>query len=112
MILCGICSWSRNEINEMMAELLGKPVQNIPSALFSLVRAATWAKDMVMYNLKDNEELNGIKPHKYIDMHNYEQTFDNSLARKILDFEPELSWDDCLRNIVKEYKEKKTTAAA
>jgi nucleoside-diphosphate-sugar epimerase len=52
------------------------------------------------------EEM-GMPPHLYLDITKYEQTFDNTRARTVLDFTPEDSWQDAVERIVRDYKDNK-----
>jgi hypothetical protein len=42
--------------------------------------------------------------HLVLEIPKYESTFDNSLGRKLLDYEPEESWEDALEWIALEYR--------
>ena len=50
-------------------------------------------------------ERKALPLHKFIELTWYDQTFDNSLGRAVLDFEPKESWKQSVDRIIEEYNE-------
>lgn len=93
-----------HEITDYMASRLGWKIRSLPSAIFSVVQAAFWMQYQGYTKLVSKpDELPGIPPHLYIQLPLHTQTFNNSLARKLLDFEPELSWEQAVDAIIDDY---------
>ena len=94
-----------DDIATHLADLMGWQVQVLPPVVLKAIAAGAWLRYKIATMTTSNpEDLPGMPPHKYLDISNYEQTFDNSLAHELLDFAPQLSWEDAVEKIVKDYK--------
>jgi nucleoside-diphosphate-sugar epimerase len=96
---------SGTEVSQLLGALMQWQVQVMPPWLVSAVRAGTWLQHTVTAPFQ-TEEM-GMPPHLYLDITKYEQTFDNTRARTVLDFTPEDSWQDAVERIVRDYKDNK-----
>jgi nucleoside-diphosphate-sugar epimerase len=91
------------ELTEMCADILGWKKTRLSPTFVSMIRGAQrWGHRAFVS--KDDESAPGVPPHMWMEIVNYEQTFDNSLARTMLDFEPEETWEQAVEIIVKEYR--------
>ena len=74
-----------------------------------MATTGAWLHYLISSQLLPKEELLGVPRHVYMDIPNWEQTFDNSLAHKLLDFKPKLSWEEALEAILEEHKRERLT---
>jgi nucleoside-diphosphate-sugar epimerase len=75
----------------------------IQSTLATGARAYQGIKGILVTPTEDNTK--GMPFHLTLETGRYELTFDNSLARKLLDFEPEETWQDAVSRIAGEIRE-------
>lgn len=90
------------EVPYLLGKLMHWQVYILPPTLLYIIRTAKWLQHQVTSRIYG--EQMGMPPHLYLDITKYEQTFDNAKAHKILDFEPQDSWQDALGEIIREYK--------
>ena len=96
---------SLSEMYETLGELLGWRVVKVPSPVLSIVQAGLWSMETAgkfMGNIEDEDSKVALPMQKMIQTGRCQQSFDNSLARSLLDFEPEESWNDALQWVARD----------
>lgn len=93
-----------HELGTLQAELMGWKVQMAPPIILKALGTVWGIQHAIRSIYQDETSLPGMPPQIFLDLVNYEQTFDNSLAYKTLDFKPELSWEQALESAVEEYR--------
>jgi len=94
-----------HEMDEMVAKLMGWKFMLCPYFIFLIVRSFAMMKYFFQKNiLRLGDNLPGAPPHLYMDLSLTQKTFDNSKCRKLLNWEPEDSWLDVMRDIVNQHK--------
>jgi nucleoside-diphosphate-sugar epimerase len=89
---------------ETLAQMMGWKCRGVPFPLWYLARLFMWLFYTISSLVFKEDNLPGLPGHKYLDIPLFEQTFDNSLAHRLLDFQPTLSWQEALESVVEEYK--------
>jgi nucleoside-diphosphate-sugar epimerase len=95
------------DIARLLVELNQWKLQVIPSFVYSCIRRAVQLQYNMSLPFRQTDKLPGIPPHMYMQVPLYEQTFDNSLARKTLQWAPEWSWEETLESIVNDNRSSK-----
>lgn len=96
-----------HQISDKLAQLMGWQHQTLSTAVAKLLRGSFWMKYTLSSFFQDEDDRPGMPPHIYLDLATIEQTFDNSLAYKILDFKPKFSWEEGVESVVEAYKRDK-----
>lgn len=87
------------EMTNVLADFLGWKVEHIPRTVSALRQLKLWSMHKVTNLVKgdrDEDLLPALPAHVLLDTAHYQQTFDNSLARNLLEFEPEETWMDAM----------------
>jgi nucleoside-diphosphate-sugar epimerase len=87
------------EMSNVLADLLGWKVEHIPRTISVMRQVKLWSMHKATHFTKGdrNDDLFPALPaHVMLDTAHYQQTFDNSLARNLLEFEPEETWMDAM----------------
>ena len=93
-----------NEITDYLGSVMDWKVQYLPSSLASVIRGFKFLQYNASKFNTHTEDLPGMPPHVFMDLVNYEKTFDNSKAYRVLDFRPELTWKEAIDKIVKDHR--------
>ena len=80
-----------------------KPIKMLPSAVLSAVSLGSMMSHAYV-NEQSPHSAPGIPTHRFLGMASYTQTFDNSLAKELLGFQPLYNYDDTLDAIVEEHR--------
>ena len=95
------------EVFEYIGESMGWKSRTVPQPVVDIVRHGRRAQyavqSLLAVTAERQDQLPGMPPHVFMDIVNHEQTFDNTLARQVLDWEPELSWKDAIDAILDMY---------
>ena len=94
------------EVASYVGQVMEWPVQMIPSWVVASVIGAQRLQynAMAPFRSDNDQDLPGVPPHVYMDLANHEKTFDNSLAKELLDFEAAVSWREAVETIAEEYR--------
>lgn len=93
------------ELAEYLGQVMEWDVQVIPSWVLTGVIAAQRLQDNLRASLTYNkDDLPGMPPHVYMDIANHEKTFDNSLAKKLLNYEAAVSWREAVEMVAEQYR--------
>lgn len=93
------------EIAQHLGLVLEWNVQVVPSWVVAGVMAAQRLQDNVKASLTSNkDDLPGMPPHVFMDIANHEKTFDNSLAKQLLDYEPAIGWREAVEMVAEQYR--------
>jgi len=87
-----------------VAQLMEWELQYLPPVVMKLLQAKEWMQHSVVSKFKSEDELPGMPPHVFLDIAMNEQTFDNSMAHKVLDWRPRLSWEETVEQIVQDHR--------
>ena len=93
------------DISAALSNRLGWRVTKIPSPVLSFVQAGLWSIDVAgkfMGTSNDDDTKLALPMHKTLAVGKHQQSFDNSLARDLLDFEPEETWVDTLEWVARD----------
>jgi hypothetical protein len=94
-----------HEICNYSAELLGWGFAILPASFLSLVGMLVKIGYTMQKLVMPPSMIRGTPPHAFMTFQNYEQTFDNSKARRVLGFEPQHTWQEDVELIISEYKQ-------
>ena len=82
------------EIHRYIGEVLDWPVQDVPSWMIRLAKIPIQYQYLLSKSLMVDPP--GCPPHLVLDLANYEKTFDNKLAKNVLQYEPKQSWKEAV----------------
>jgi len=95
---------STEELAHYLADLMGWKVIMIPRSVVGTLQVVAKMQHAAMSVLTSRpDDLPGVPTLIFLDYTNHEKTFDNSLAHRLLGFQPELSWEQAVEAIVDDY---------
>lgn len=92
------------QISEYVASKMGWEVQLIPAQILSVVKFVFYLRHIAGTFFRSPETEPGMPRYKFLQIPDYQQTFDNSLIHKVLDWQPELTVWQALDRIIEDFK--------
>ena len=95
-----------NEVAAYLADRCHWQLQTLPPYLIAALQMglSLQYKYLTVPFTRDSGDLPGMPPHLYLSISNFEKTFDNTLARSLLGFQPDLTWQEAVDHIVDEFE--------
>jgi nucleoside-diphosphate-sugar epimerase len=94
------------EIAQHVGDAMNWQVTILPSPVLKLLQGGMRLQyEFQKMTAPSEDELPGIPPHVFLQIIEYEQSFDNSKAHRILDWKPELTWKQGLECIIEDYRQ-------